>query len=52
MAAPNDGLNPPNDAERIFLGQIDGEPAAGDRQNAETDMDDRRLAGSVGFMLD
>jgi pilus assembly protein CpaC len=52
MAVPTDGLNPPNDAERIFLGQIDGEPSTADQGNAETGMDDQQLAGSVGFMLD
>lgn len=51
LAAPTDGLLPPNDVERIFLGRMQGRTSA--RESAALDkLDGRNLAGPVGFMLE
>lgn len=51
MAAPTDGLIPPNDAERILLGRQYGRATAA-RLEAERRLAGRRLSGPVGFMLE
>lgn len=51
MAAPTDGLIPPNDMERILFGRMYGESSAR-RLAAEKELGERKLAGPVGFMLE
>ncbi len=51
LAAPTDGMVPPNDVERIFFGRMQGENTE-DAMAARQRLSGHALTGSVGFMLE
>jgi pilus assembly protein CpaC len=51
LAAPTDGLLPPNDIERIFFGRMHGRTAAKAGKRAAA-LEKETLTGPVGFILD